>query len=947
MTTEAELQQAVSLHQKQRLPEAEAIYRSILLAEPEHPDANHNFGLLNLQTGQISAGIPYLKAAVDAAPQRRQFWSSYVDALTLNGQHDEAGRARTSAHEHGFTLPAIQADTAAETPMAAGLITAIKLLLERGLNNEAEALAKQMTEVCPDHGFGWKVLAFAHLRRGELANALGPLEKANALLPADRELGAHLDAARAMRSATALDEAGHYTEAVPLYQTVLEVYPDHPAANHALGVIAIRLHQAGAGVPLLEKAVGAEPGNLQYWANYIDALVQNDELKAAWIALGMAQQRGLSGPSIDALINIMTSISTNQVIKVKRPVEQDSAASSSAEQDARAAAQGASPQATPAAGARPLTQAEENAFHSLAALFNQGKLEEALKDAKKAVKRLPWHGFGWKVMGLAQHRLGHYEDALASCRKAVSLMPDDVDTLVVLSGIQQVRYELKEALDNCTHLLKVAPDHPEGLRIMGVIQMNLGRLDEAETYGRRAIEAAHSALAYNSLGVTLMRQGRLDDAAEMFRQGTTVDPDNAMMYNNLAFCLTHSEAVTPAEVFAAHRRFAEHFETPLKAHWRDHANSREPERRLRVGFISGDFCHHAVASFVEPMLGPLGRDPGIELYAYSNTAKDDGVTTRLRGLFAHWTDIIGMSDIDASARIRADGIDILIDLSGHTALNRLLTLAFKPAPVQACWIGYPGTTGLDAVDYFLADRFWVPSEQFRKQFTEKIAYLPALAAFEADRLCPPVNLLPALHNGYVTFGSFNRLDKLRRDVVALWARILHEVPTARMQIAAMPLDGSYGDLIQWFADEGIASERLDFRQRASIPVYLQQHHHVDICLDSFPFSGLTTGLHSLWMGVPTLTLPSQTVPGRSGLTAMSHVGLTDFIATDKDDYVRRAVALASDVPALAALRAGMRERCAQSPMFQPEAVAQGVSQALRVMWRRWCDGLPAESFEVA
>jgi predicted O-linked N-acetylglucosamine transferase (SPINDLY family) len=251
------------------------------------------------------------------------------------------------------------------------------------------------------------------------------------------------------------------------------------------------------------------------------------------------------------------------------------------------------------------------------------------------------------------------------------------------------------------------------------------------------------------------------------------------------------------------------------------------------------------------------------------------------------------------------------------------------------------------VDYFLADRFWVPSEQFRNQFTEKIVYLPAVAPFLADPMNPPVNLLPAMHKGYVTFGSFNRVDKLRREVIALWSELLHAVPNSRLIIGGMPGDGSRGQFAEWFAKDGIAPERVEYRLRSSVPVYLQHHHHVDICLDSFPYSGLTTGLHSLWMGVPTITLPGQTVPGRSGLTAMSHVGLESFIAADKKDYVRRAVAVAADLPALAALRAGMRARCEQSAMFQPRVIAAGATRAFRIMWQRWCEGLPAESFDVS
>ncbi len=319
----------------------------------------------------------------------------------------------------------------------------------------------------------------------------------------------------------------------------------------------------------------------------------------------------------------------------------------------------------------------------------------------------------------------------------------------------------------------------------------------------------------------------------------------------------------------------------------------------------------------------------------------------MRRQFVGWHNICQVGSDIVAGLIRADGIDILIDLAGHTAENRLVVMAYKPAPLQASWIGHPGTTGMSAVDYFMADRFWVPSERYSSQFTEKIARLPALAPFLPEREAPPVNLLPALHKGYVTFGSFNRLDKLHREVVALWSQLLRALPTSRMLIGAMPTDGSAtGRLAGWFAEEGIARDRLDFRPRGTVPVFLQQHHHVDICLDTLPFGGLTTALQSLWMGVPTLTLPGPTVPGRSGATAMGHAGLEEYVAIDEQDFVRRGIAAAADLPALATLRAGMRERCMQSPMFRPEMIAAGASEALRVMWRRWCNGLPAESFDV-
>lgn len=951
MTIEAELQQAITHHRANQIAQAEQLYRSILSSEPEHPDANHNFGVLALQKGHLDEGLSYLHAAVSAAPQRRNFWVSYVDVLTMSGRHDEARRASETARQHGFVIGTGAGRDAAPAAAPEGA-SELATLTAQDRHDEAEALARQLVDANPDHALAWKTLAYAQLRRGNLANALAPLEQAAARLPNDAELDRHRHAARAMHDGLALEQCGEYAQAAERFQAVVDTYPEHPDANHRLGVMAIRLHRPDDGARLMEKALGVDPNNLQYWANYIDALLQAERTSAAWLALNMAQKRGLAGEQIDRLIALMTAVSSGQMVRVPRPVAPAAhpadAANATGTTGAAAEPQGDARKAATAPSAQPvrLNAKDEQRIEALAKLFNAGDLDNAVHRARAIARRIPGHPFAWKVLALSLHRLGQYDEALEHGEKALKLAPDDPQALLIMIGMQEMRRNLDEATRYCEHLLKLYPGHPEGMRLMGVIKLDVGELEEAERFGRLAVDAYPGGLALNSLGVTLMRQGRLDEAAQLYIRGRDGEPDNMLMHNNLAFCLTHSEKATPKEVFAAHRSFAAHFEAPLKPHWQPHANRRDPERTLRIGFISGDFCHHAVASFVEPVLGSLRAIPGLSLHAYSNTTVIDDVTARLRAQFSQWTSIVGLEQRTMADRIRADGIDILIDLSGHTAHNCLVAMAHKPAPVQASWIGYPGTTGLDAVDYFFADRFWVPSDQFREQFTEKIVYLPALAPFEPEQLSPPVNLLPALHNGYVTFGSFNRLDKLRRDVVALWARLLREMPDARLVIGAMPTDGSNGKLSQWFDEEGIARERIDYKRRSSVPVFLQQHHFVDICLDSFPFSGLTTALHSLWMGVPTVTLPAHTVPGRSGLTAMSHAGLTQCIAVDEDDYVRKAIALASDLPALAALRTDMRRRCAASPMFQPERIAESMNTALRTMWRRWCEGLPPESFEV-
>ena len=286
-------------------------------------------------------------------------------------------------------------------------------------------------------------------------------------------------------------------------------------------------------------------------------------------------------------------------------------------------------------------------------------------------------------------------------------------------------------------------------------------------------------MAQSNLGNTLYQMGRLDESIASYRKTLALDPGLAQAYTGLFFSLSHHEGTRADELFAEHRRFGLQFEPSLATGATSHANSRDPDRQIRVGFVSADLRLHPVASFVEPLLAHLAAFPTLSLHAYYNFAFEDAVTQGLRCYFKHWTPVAPFSDDALAARIREDGIDILIDLSGHTAGNRLLTFARKPAPIQASWIGYPGASGLGGMDYYLADEHFLPAATFGRYFTEKLVSLPALAPFLPDTFAPPVSDLPALRNGHVTFGSFNRLSKLQPAVVTLWSKLLRALPGAR------------------------------------------------------------------------------------------------------------------------------------------------------------------------
>ncbi|WP_408532371.1 O-linked N-acetylglucosamine transferase family protein [Paraburkholderia fungorum] len=595
------------------------------------------------------------------------------------------------------------------------------------------------------------------------------------------------------------------------------------------------------------------------------------------------------------------------------------------------------------AAARPVPTADEQ--KQVVALYKSGRTTEAATMAQGLTERYTHHALGWRVLGLARAAEAQFDEAIDPLRRARESDPHDFDVILTLADVLRHQGRAAEAEREARHLTELAPERIEGYCVLGLALQLQERNDEAEVIVRRALEIAPGdTRVLATLASILLRLGRLAEARDICDRALKIDPGMTAVRSNLLFAMTHDEAVDDQALLAQHRLFGKLVEDKLRVYRKPHPNLREPQRCLRVGFVSGDLYAHAVASFLAPVLHYLAREPGLTLHAYYNNTVDDSVSQQLRAQFASWTPVAHMSDAALDEKIRADRIDILIDLSGHTGLNRLPVFARKPAPIQASWIGYPATTGMRTMDYYFADRFFVPPGEPENQFVENIVHLPASAPFVPADVAPPINRLPALANGYVTFGSFNRMSKLRPAVIKLWAQLLHAVPTARMLIGGVPEDG-YNKLVDWFEQEGIDRTRLESRPRLQMRVYLQQHHAVDICLDAFPYAGGTTTLHAAWMGVPTLTLPGGSAASRGGAAIVSHLALEGFIASDPADFIEKGVDWANNLSTLAELRANMRERCARSAYFQPGVVAEGMSRALRLMWQRWTEGKPPVAFD--
>ena len=538
--------------------------------------------------------------------------------------------------------------------------------------------------------------------------------------------------------------------------------------------------------------------------------------------------------------------------------------------------------------------------------------------ARTLTRQFPERGIGWKILGALLAADGHANEALVALQEATRLLPKDAEAFCNLGAMLTKLERFEEAGEVLKNAIAIDPEFDDSYLQLGFAYASREKFAEAETMFRRAVADS--------------------------RPGDNVQND--MRHSSLVFLLSHNPAVQAAELFKEHRDIGSWLEGPLGPARPKFSNERRPERPLKVGIVSGDLKNHAVASFIEPVLAQLRDRKGLELHAYYNNEIEDEATERMRACFAQWHAVKALMDIELVKLVKANAIDILIDLSGHTTFNRLRAFALKPAPIQVSWLGYPGTTGLQAMDYYLADEHFLPPGQFEGSFTEKIVYLPAAWTFKPFADSPPVSRLPALDAGFVTFGSFNRLGKINPLTVRLWSRLLRETPSSIMILAGIPVDERRQSLLELFNAEGIVSERVAFFPRSDMGTYLALHNQVDICLDAFPYTGGTTTNHALWMGVPTLTLAGQTPASRQCAANLSHLGLEGFTAEDPDDFVRKGLLWSTEIAALAEVRRGLRERWLKAPLRQPETVASGLDAALRHMWRRWCKDQPAQSFSI-
>lgn len=539
---------------------------------------------------------------------------------------------------------------------------------------------------------------------------------------------------------------------------------------------------------------------------------------------------------------------------------------------------------------------------------------------------------GWKAAGEQMLSIGMLREAEQAFVRAAQASPKDPSVWHGLGVALLQQQRMDEAQAAFRQALQARSDFIpawQGLRHVLAAQ---GRHEEMEALARAQVAALpRSASGYIDLGLALAGRGRLHEAEAQYTEALRVQPDSLQARSLRLFTWNYLADRAIGEMrdeAAEFGRRASARATPY-GQW-----AAEPKpSKLRVGLVSGDLGDHPVGFFLESVLAATDRQ-SIEWVAYPTVPRDDAVTARLRRHIAAWRPIAALDDRAAAGAIHGDGVHVLLDLAGHSANNRLPLFAWRAAPVQASWLGYFATTGVEQMDYLLADETSVPPSDAR-HFTEKVHYLPD------TRLCftpPATDLAPAeaplLRNGHVTFGSFQKLTKLNDAVLAAWARVLAQLPAATLRLQARGFDDAAiaAELDRRMAAAGIDRARVSLHRGTSRAEYLAAHAEVDILLDTFPFPGGTTTCEALWMGVPTVTLAGETLVARQGASLLKAAGLGDWVAVSPEDYVALAVAKAREVDALARLRAGMRQAVAASPLFDAPRFARNLEVALWEMW---------------
>ncbi|WP_240766770.1 tetratricopeptide repeat protein [Paraburkholderia flava] len=743
-------------------------------------------------------------------------------------------------------------------------------------------------------------------------------------------------------------QAGRLAEAHALYQQILAVLPKHADALHFSGLLACQIGEYSAGIALIRESIAASPSPSAIYANnlgnmlrengalpdaidsYRRAVALKRDYAEAHNNLGNALRE--AGDAAAAMESCATAISLrpgyaeayNNLGNALKDLEQLEAAALSYGK---------------AIEARPDYAEAHNNLGNV--LRKQGHLDAAIECYRASIAAAPTLAVAHNSLGSALSERGEYRAAIDCFATVAALQPERVDAHNTLGNALNGQGRLDEAVAAYECAIAADPQFPDAYHNLANALRRMGRAQQALALSRKAIALKDDVPSFhNNLGTILADLNEFDAAVESYRKALALDPDYAESHTCVLFGQSYASGWSAEQ----HLRDARYFGERMTALARPHVHRRDANdlasavRPLRIGFVSADLRKHPVGYFLESVLAHLDRSRIVPV-AYSNAFLHDELTARLQPRFAGWRNIVDVDDETVAKQIRDDRIDILVDLSGHTGRNRLPVFAWKPAPVQVSWLGYFATTGIAEMDYVLADRHVLPPGE-ENQYVEQLWRLPdSYLCFTLPEREVEIGPLPAFAHGGITFGNLNNQKKLNDRVIAVWSRILHALPGSRLLLKNHQLNEPWTrqSTLERFAAHGIATERLLLEGPSPRDEYFATFNRVDLALDPFPYPGGTTSVEGLWMGVPVLGRRGDRFLSHLGETVLQTAGLSDWIADSDDDYVAKAIAFASDLPKLAALRAGLRAQLLASPLCDARRYARNLEDVFAQMWARWLD----------
>jgi predicted O-linked N-acetylglucosamine transferase (SPINDLY family) len=574
------------------------------------------------------------------------------------------------------------------------------------------------------------------------------------------------------------------------------------------------------------------------------------------------------------------------------------------------------------------------------ALAKSGRFDKAISLCEKLCTHDGSDLEAWSLLGNLYKQVGRQNDVIRCFQHVVDSNPTNAVAVSTLASeyIRQNNVKMAEKYYHQAVLLL-----PEDAKIhtnYGYVLANMQKHTEAEPHFRKALQLDHTlTLVYSSLASCLRSQGKIADAIDCYEKGLSLADDDIVMHSNYLLALHYLAEQNPAKNLEAHKKWVQRHINKEGEFSVENTKNLESEKVLRIGYVSSDFRTHSVAYFLAPLLSNHNKEK-FKIYCYSNVPVHDQTTKLFKNYADVWRDTVKLSDQEMESCIRADEIDILVDLSGHTAGNRLAVFARKPTPIEVTWLGYPDTTGLDVMDYRISDSLVDPAE-FDEFYSEKLYKIDGcFVCYQQLFDTPPVALSPFNSNGYITFGSFNNLSKINDTVLKTWADILKQVPDSRLQIKNPSLTDTTvrEHFLSIFINSGIEQDRIILKGLSSTTMeHLTEYNNIDIALDTFPYNGTTTTCEALWMGVPVLTVAGNTHANCVGKSLLTASGLSMWVTDTIYEYIKSAVTFANKPELLDQQRMTMRDKMLSSVLCDGKSFAEKMEKAYRYMWHEMCE----------